>query len=186
MSESVRRSVRSQRQSAAGEKLLLHVYDELRRLARAYLRQEGGYQTLDPTGLVHEAYLRLSARTGIAWRGRTHFLAVAATEMRRVLVERARAAAAKKRGSRPRRISLSEGLLAVRAPTLDVLALDEALHKLATLDERQARVAEMRLFSGMAAHEIGTSLGVAERTVKGDWRVARAWLAHELRGGEPA
>jgi len=164
--------------------LLPVVYDELRRLAKAYLKDEGGYQTLEPTALVHEAYVRLSKRTGIAWRGKTHFLAIAASEMRRVLVERARAKNTIKRGARPPRITLSDELIAGRDRPLEILALDEALRHLSERSPRQARVAEMRLFAEMRAIEIGESLGVSERTVKDDWRMARAWLARSLRQGE--
>ena len=163
--------------------LLLQVYDELRRRARAYLRAECGYQTLDPTALVHEAYARMARRHEIVWQGRTHFLAVAASEMRRILVERARAAAARKRGSRPDRVTLGEAMAVTRERTVDILALDEALSALAARSARQARVAEMRLFAGMGAAEIGDVLQVSERTVKGDWRMGRAWLARALGSG---
>ena len=170
--------------SSAVDRLLPAVYDELRRLARSYLREEGGYQTLEPTALVHEAYLRLAKRTGIDWRGKTHFLAIAASEMRRVLVERARSANASKRGARPPRITLTDELLVERDHPMEILALDEALRGLSDKSPRQARVAEMRLFAEMRSHEIGATLGVSERTVKDDWRMARAWLARVLRGGE--
>lgn len=165
------------------DRLLLQVYEELRRRARSYLRAEGGYQTLDPTALVHEAYARLARRTEIAWQGRTHFLAVAAGEMRRILVERARAAAAHKRGGRPHRVTLGDAMAVSSERTVDILALDEALSALAARSARQARVAEMRLFAGMGAAEIGDVLQVSERTVKGDWRMGRAWLARALRSG---
>ena len=166
------------------DSLLPVVYDELRRLAKSYLHDEGGYQTLEPTALVHEAYVRLAKRTGLVWRGRTHFLAIAASEMRRVLVERARAKNAAKRGARPPRITLSEDLVAGRDRPLEILALDEALRRLGDASPRQARVAEMRLFAEMRSQEIGETLGVSERTVKDDWRMARAWLARTLRNGE--
>lgn len=163
---------------------MVAVYDELRRLARSYLRREGGYQTLGPTALVHEAYVRLARRATIRWRGRTHFLAVAASEMRRVLVERARAADARKRGARPVRVSLTDHLLVGGHNSTDLLALDEALTLLASASARQARVAEMRLFAGLPVSEISAQLRVSERTVKGDWRMARAWIARALRGEE--
>jgi RNA polymerase sigma-70 factor (ECF subfamily) len=168
------------------DRLLLLTYEELRRRARAYLRAEGGgYQTLDPTALVHEAYSRLALRRGIAWQGKTHFLAIAAGEMRRVLVERARAAGARKRGGRPGRVTLGEVELTTPARSVDVLALEEALSALAARSTRQARVAEMRLFAGMGAAEISEVLRVSERTVKGDWRLGRAWLARALRAEPP-
>ena len=175
----------TERSRAVVDRLLVQCYEELRRRARAYLRAEGGYQTLDPTALVHEAYARLARRAGIDWQGRTHFLAIAASEMRRVLVERARAASARKRGARPDRVTLGEAALAAEDRTVDVLALDQALSSLAERSARQARVAEMRLFAGMAAQEIGDALQVSERTVKGDWRMGRAWLARALRGEVP-
>jgi RNA polymerase sigma factor (TIGR02999 family) len=166
------------------DRLLIVVYDELRRLARVYLKREGGYQTLGPTALVHEAYLRLARRTTIRWRGKTHFLAVAASEMRRVLVERARAADARKRGARPARVALVDDLLVVASGSTDLLALDEALRLLAVASARQARVAEMRLFADLPVREISAALCVSERTVKDDWRMARAWIARALRGQE--
>ena len=162
--------------------LLPLAYDSLRAIANRYLEREGGYHTLQPTALVHEAYLRLARRDEIDWQGRTHFLAIAAREMRRVLVDHARAAGALKRGARERRISLHEGLAQGGAANLEVLALDEALSRLASLCPRQARIAELRIYAGMLPREIGDVVGVSERTVKRDWRMARAWLARELRG----
>jgi RNA polymerase sigma factor (TIGR02999 family) len=170
--------------SPAADRLLIVVYEELRRLARFYLKREGGYQTLGPTALVHEAYVRLAGRTTIRWRGRTHFLAVAAGEMRRVLVERARAADALKRGARPVRVVLADDLLVGGTGSTDLLALDEALTSLAAASARQARVAEMRLFAELPVREISAALCVSERTVKDDWRMARAWIARALRGQE--
>lgn len=170
--------------SRGAERHLLAVYDELRRLARSYLRREGGYQTLGPTALVHEAYVRLARRATIRWRGRTHFLAVAASEMRRVLVERARAADARKRGARPVRVSLADHLVVGGHDATDLLALDEALTLLAAASPRQARIAEMRLFADLPVSEISAQLRVSERTVKNDWRMARAWIARVLRGQE--
>lgn len=163
--------------------LLPMVYEELRRIARAYLRRENGSRLLDPTELVHEAYLRLESRRPFPWQGRTHFLAIAAGEMRRVLVERARAAKTRKRGDGFRRITLSARLPRHADGTVEILALEEALTHLEERSPRQARVAQMRLFAGMHVREIGEHLGVSERTVKGDWRMARAWLARELRSG---
>jgi RNA polymerase sigma factor (TIGR02999 family) len=166
------------------DRLLMAVYDELRRLARFYLKREGGYQTLGPTALVHEAYVRLARRTTIRWRGRTHFLAVAAGEMRRVLVERARTADAQKRGGRPVRVALADDLSVVGTGPTDLLALDEALTLLSAVSARQTRVAEMRMFAELPVREISAALGVSERTVKDDWRMARAWIARALRGQE--
>ena len=166
------------------DRLLLMVYDELRSLARRYLDAERSYQTLQPTALVHEAYLRLVKLDRMEWKDKTHFLAMAATQMRRILVERARAASARRRGSRPRRITLdSESDLTEERRPLDLLALDEALRKLGERSARQARVAEMHVFSGMQMDEIGAFLSLSERTIKRDWRFARAWLTRELRRG---
>ncbi|MGH9870599.1 MAG: ECF-type sigma factor [Candidatus Polarisedimenticolia bacterium] len=165
--------------------LLPLVYDDLRRLAARCLRRESGDLVMQPASLVHEMYLRLAGADGIDWRGRTHLLAVAATEMRRILVEHARAARAAKRGGRPARISLAEGLLVTQdRHRFELLALDESMTKLAARSPRQACVAELRLFAGMSVREIAVELEVCERTVKGDWGVARAWLARALRSVE--
>ena len=195
---------------AGGDELGAHVqraYAELRRLAMMYLNAEGPYHTLQPTALVHEAYLRLSRLEQMHWHSDSHFFAMAATQMRRVLVDHARAKAALKRGggTSTRRIYVFD--LSVEAAgserdhlcgtgielredtairddrTVDVLALDEALEHLAARSPRQARVAEMRLFSGMSTKETADVLGVSEKTIKGQWRVARAWLGRELRDG---
>jgi RNA polymerase sigma factor (TIGR02999 family) len=168
----------------AVDRLLPLVYDELRRLAGRCLRNEGADHLLQPTALVHEAYVRLAGAQGIDWQGKTHLLAVAATEMRRILVEQARSAGAAKRGSRPRRISLDEGLLTTSGRIEELLSLDESLRRLADMSPRQARVAEMRLFAGMLVQEIAGAMGVSERTVKADWQVARAWLARDLRNDD--
>jgi RNA polymerase sigma factor (TIGR02999 family) len=156
------------------------VYDSLRSLARIYFRRERGYHTLQPTALVHEAYLRIASSETIELTGKTHFLALAATQMRRVLVEHARAANRMKRGSGRTRVTLDESMTPVSRQTVDLLALEEALTALAERNGRQARVAEMRLFAGMTMQEISIVAGVSDRTVKQDWRVARAWLAATL------
>ena len=160
------------------DRLLPLVYRELRALAARYLRSERAGSTWQPTALVHEAYLRLIESERIDWKGKTHFMAVAAIQMRRILVDHARARAAKKRGGRP--ITLTETLLSTAKPSIDLMALDEALDRLATRSPRQARVVELKLFAGLVSTEIAFSLGVSERTVKEDWRVARAWLMNEL------
>jgi RNA polymerase sigma-70 factor (ECF subfamily) len=134
---------------------------------------------------VHEAYLRLAEEREMDWRGKTHFYAVAAKQMRRILVEHARAALRQKRGGRPRRITLSESLVRVPALSVDVLALHQALTRLSRRHERQGRVAELRLFSGLLVREVAGLLDVSEATVKCDWRVARAWLLKELRVRRP-
>jgi RNA polymerase sigma factor (TIGR02999 family) len=158
------------------------VYDRLRALARRYMRDERAEHTLQPTALVHEAYLRLQGLDRVSWRGKTHFYAMAARQMRRVLVEHARATRAQKRGAERRRISLREDLALTRDHSLELLALDEALRGLTARSARQGRVAELRLFAGMRHEEIAQALGVSERTVLKDWRMARAWLSRELKG----
>ena len=165
-------------------RLLPLVYVELRRLAHAYMRRERVSHTLQPTALVHEAYMRMGNVNRIAWRGKTHFFAMAATQMRRVLVEHARAAGRKKRGSKPLRVELGEGVALTEALSFDLLAIDEALEQLARRSERQARVAELRLFAGMTAAEITSIVAVSERTVKQDWRIARAWISRRMKSGE--
>jgi RNA polymerase sigma factor (TIGR02999 family) len=158
------------------------IYDDLRALARRYMQLERG-STLQPTALVHEAYMRLIDIDRIDWSGKTHFFAMAAIQMRRILVERARAASAHKRGGRPERVTLRDGLASPAEIPLDLLALDQALDVLARCSPRQCRVTELRLFGGLTVSETAHVLGVSERTVKQDWRVARAWLSTELSRG---
>lgn len=166
----------------AVDRLLPLLYDRLRTVARRHIRDEGRDHTLQPTALVHEVYLRL-AGSGVDWNGPAHFLALAAREMRRILVDHARAAGAAKRGGGLQRIPLADDLAMVQSRPLDSLALDEALDHLAARHSRRARVVEMRLFAGMLHDEIAAVLGVTDRTVKEDWKMARAWLARELRRG---
>jgi RNA polymerase sigma factor (TIGR02999 family) len=161
--------------------LLPLVYSELRALAGAYMKRERPDHSLTPTAVVHEAYLRLIDNSRTDWRGKTHFFAVAAVQMRRVLVDHARAHAARKRGGDRLRISITETADLEAAISLDVLALNEVLDRLAVLSPRQARVVELRFFGGLGVRETALCLQVSERTVKEDWRVARAWLRRELR-----
>ncbi len=176
-------------ESEAGEprpsqdELFLLVYDELRALARRYLDGEASPGSLQPTALVHEAYLRLVKIDRMRWNDKAHFFAMAATQMRRILVERARAASARKRGSRPRQITLDSDLGSSEGSPLEILVIDEALRRLDERDARQAKIAEMHVFSGMQSAEIAEALSISERTVRRDWRVARAWLTRELRQG---
>jgi RNA polymerase sigma factor (TIGR02999 family) len=162
------------------EDLLPLVYDELRALAANYMRKERPGGTLQPTALVHEAYLRLAASQRLDVQGKTHFFALAALQMRRILVDRARAAGSAKRGGGLRRITLTDGICMSPDGTVELLALDDVLDRLSRRNSRQAQVAEMRLFGGMISREIASYLGVAERTVREDWRVARAWMMKEL------
>jgi RNA polymerase sigma factor (TIGR02999 family) len=163
--------------SKAVSQLMPLVYDELRRLAASYLRRERPGQTLQATALVHEAYVRLIGEKAHNWQNRTHFLAIAALSMRQILVQRARARKAAKRGGDPERIVLDEQLLPA-APAaqqeIDLVALDAALEK------RQAKIVELRYFGGLSVEEVGDVLDISSATVKRDWTLARAWLRREL------
>ncbi|MGV3518095.1 MAG: sigma-70 family RNA polymerase sigma factor [Luteitalea sp.] len=172
-------------QSAAGDaaaaaELFPIVYEELRRLAASALRRERTDHTLQPTALVHEAFLRLAETPGASWENRAHFVAVAARVMRRVLVDHARGRNALKRGNGEIRVPLDDVDVAAVGQDVDLVALDDALARLATLDERQARIVELRFFGGLSVPETAALIGASERTVKRDWQVARAWLTREL------
>ncbi|MEL6715478.1 MAG: ECF-type sigma factor [Planctomycetota bacterium] len=163
----------------ADDELLGRVYDELKRLAAAFLAREGQGHTLQPTALVHEAYMRVSAQDGVQPRNPGHLRALSAIAMRRVLVDHARAKKAAKRGGGWDRVTLDAGLME-GAEGLDALELDAALTRLAEVDERRARVVELRFFGGLTNREVGEHMGVSETTVEADWRFARAWLSREL------
>lgn len=165
--------------------LLPIVYEELRRLAAAYLRRERPGQTLQPTGLVHEAYLRLRKDRPDRWQNRAHFCAIAAHAMRQILIERARARGAQKRGGARPRVTLQDDVAGEDGPlsAVDLLALDEALGRLAALDPEQARLVELRFFGGLTIEETADAMGLSPATVKRHWTVARAWLARELAEG---
>jgi RNA polymerase sigma factor (TIGR02999 family) len=157
------------------------VYAELRRQAARALRREGAGHTLQATALVHEAWLRLDGQHDARWESRTQFLAVAAQMMRRVLVDHARARRALKRGGAGTQVTLGDAPYAIVSPDdMDVLALDEALARLATIDPRKARLVELRYFAGMSIPEAATALGVSLATVGREWAVARMWLRREL------
>lgn len=164
----------------AQDQLIPLVYKELRRIAGAHLRRESPQHTLQPTALVHEAYLRLIDIKQVDWQSRAHFFSIASTAMRRILVDHARANRAGKRGGPEATIFLDESLIpaATRAP--EVLALDQVLDKLARIDPRKAKIIEMRFFAGMTEEETGDVLGISVRTVKRDWKFAKAWLFKEL------
>jgi RNA polymerase sigma-70 factor (ECF subfamily) len=165
---------------SAADRLLPLVYDELRALAAARLAQERAGHTLQPTALAHEAYLKLVDQSRVQWRGREHFLAVASTFIRRILVDHARSYKAAKRGA-GHRVGLDASETLVPAEDgVDLIDVDEALIELARLSERQARVVELRFFAGLDVAQTAAVLDVAERTVKGDWAVARAWLRRRL------
>jgi len=166
------------------EALMPAVYAELRRLAAHYLKGERPGQTLQPTALVHEAYMKLQKDRPERWQNRAHFCAIAAHAMRQVLIERARARDALKRGGGQPRVTFDESLPAV-APDrgVDLIALDTALERLAALDAGQARIVELRYFGGLSIEETAEAMGISPATVKRHWAVARAWLAKELEPG---
>ena len=169
--------------AAALDRLVPVVYGELRRVARARLRGQRPDFTLQTTALVHEVYLRLVQAGDRTWQNRTHFFALCAQAMRQILVNAALARRAAKRGGAMPRVALDEELAALPAPAVDILALDEALTQLAGEWPRAARVVELRVFGGFKEKEIAQVLGISERTVRGDWRVAAMWLSRELGGG---
>jgi len=164
----------------AATALMPIVYDELRRLAHAYMGRERPGQTIQATALVHEAYLRLLKDKKQAWQGRTHFLAIAATSMRQILVERARARGAIKRGGEKVRVTLNEGAVGGGEEDVDVLAIDAALTKLAEVDPQLARIVELRFFGGLTISEAAEALDVSPATVKRGWTLAKAWLRREV------
>jgi RNA polymerase sigma-70 factor, ECF subfamily len=166
--------------ASAAAKLMPLVYDEFRALAARHLRHERADHTLQPTALVHEAYLRLIDQTRVDWQGRTHFFAVGAQAIRRILVDHARQRKRQKRGGGAGRVALDESVALAPQRAEEILALDEALENLAKLDSRQAQIVEMRFFAGMSVDEVAGVLGVSKRTVEGDWTMARAWLMREL------
>ena len=169
----------------AAEQLLPLVYDELRKLAKRRLAQEKPGQTLQATALVHEAYLRLvGSRPEQGWDSRGHFFAAAAEAMRRILVENARRKGRQKRGGDLARVELDEAGLACRMPPDDLLALDEAMTRLATEDPVKARLVQLRFFAGLSLEESARALGVSAVTAKRYWRYAKAWLHREVAGND--
>lgn len=164
----------------AASRLMPFVYDELRRQARLFLARERGTHTLQPTALVHEAYLRLVDQTRVNWQNRAHFYGIAASMMRRVLIDHARAHVTEKRGGASLHLSLDDVDVPIEQRAASLLALDEALDKLAKLDERKLKVVELRFFAGLDDEEIAKVLVVTTRTVQRDWQKARLLLYHEL------
>lgn len=165
------------------ERLLPLVYDHLRDIANRALRGERPDHTLNSTALVHEAWLRLVELDRITWRDRAHFFGACAQIMRRVLISHARSRGAEKRGGpEARQVPIEDVVLAAATRPADLLALDEALTRLAALSERQARVVECRFFAGMSVEDTAEVLGISPATVKREWTVARAWLNQELAG----
>lgn len=169
----------------AAERLFPLVYDHLHRQARRFMARERPGHTLQPTALVHEAYLRLAGQSRMSWRDRQHFYALAAIAMRRVLLNFARARQTAKRGGEPPVRLLVEPPPMSAGRAADLLALDEALNRLAGIDPRQARIVELRFFAGLTVEEAAGVLGVSAVTVKRGWRLARAWLQREMRPGGP-
>jgi len=168
-------------EKAAGTLLMDAVYAELRQIARAHLRRERRGDSLPPTALVHEAYLKLVDQRRVQWQNRVHFFAVAARVMRRLLVDHARSRGAQKRGASIT-VPLADIDPAVNPPAPDILALDEALERLTALDPRQATLVELRFFGGLTVEEAAEAMDIAPITVKRDWALARTWLYRELRG----
>ena len=163
------------------EALLPLVYDELRRLARGYLQRERPGHTLQSTALVHEAYMRLVDQD-VSWQNRAHFFGIAAQMMRRILVDHARTKNAAKRGDGACMVTLDEAMVGTEQRDVNVIALDEALDKLAKLDPQQSRIVELKFFAGLSIEETAEVLKISPATVKRDWVVAKAWLYREMQG----
>jgi RNA polymerase sigma factor (TIGR02999 family) len=170
--------------TAALDKLVPLVYDELHRLAHCYMAREWANHTLQTTALVHEVYLRLVDANEIEWKNRGHFFAISANVMRRILVEFAHSRDSQKRGGDVRKISLDEAAILPPDPDEDLLALDSALTALAACDSRRAKVVELRFFGGFTEQETADALGVSSDTVLRDWKSAKLWLYREMRRGE--
>ncbi len=168
------------------EQLLPEVYQELRRLAQSYMRRENSGHTLQATALVHEAFFRLIDQKAVQWQNRAQFFGVAAQLMRRILIDHARVRKAAKRGGSQAKIAFDEAVHWNEADTgPDLLALDTALEKLTTIDERQAKIVELRYFGGLSIEETAHVLSTSPATVKRDWTLAKAWLYRELGNVEP-
>jgi len=164
----------------AEEQLFADVYTELRALAARYLRRERQNHTLQPTALVHEAYLKLHGETRVDWRGQAHFLAIASQAMRQILVDHARRRGAAKRGGSRHRIALDDNVLIESNRDVDLLALEDALTKLTKLDPRQAQMIELRFFAGLSIAEAAKVMGMSKRSAEREWTMVRAWLRREL------
>ena len=167
----------------APARLMPLIYDELRRLADYYLRRERPDHTLQPTALVHEAYLKLIDQTRVDWQNRAHFFGVAAQLMRRILVDHARRHRASKRGGFQQKLTLDEAVDYSQPRDVDLVKLDDALTALAKFDARQSRIVELRFFGGLTIEETAEALGISPATVKVDWSMAKAWLCREIGGG---
>ena len=170
----------------AFKQLFADVYAELRALAARYMEPERKNHTLQPTALVHEAYFKLVDQTRVDWRGRTHFLAIAAQAMRRILVDHARRRGAAKRGGKWHRIALDDNRVIESNRDEDVLALEDALTKLKELDPRQAHMIELRFFGGLSIAEVAKVMAISKRSAEREWTMVRAWLRRELSTSEMA
>ena len=166
---------------AAASKLIPVVYKELRRLAGGYMRRERIDHTLQPTALVHEAYLKLVKQHSVDWQSREHFFGIAAQVMRRILVDHARGHLREKRGGGQRPVAMDEALVFAPEQSEELLKLDEALERLTKLDPRQGRIVELRFFGGLTVEQTADLLGISPKTVKRDWSMAKAWLHGELK-----
>ena len=169
----------------ARERMLPLVYDELRRLAASYLRRERPGHTLQPTALVHEAYVRLVDQRQVDWSNRAQFVGLAAVMMRRILVNHARDRVADKRGAGAEHVPLTLATDRAGAPELNVLEVHEALDRLAALDPRKSQIVELKFFGGLTTDEIAQTIGVSRATVEREWKFSRAWLHREVTGGSP-
>ncbi|WP_433975528.1 sigma-70 family RNA polymerase sigma factor [Tunturiibacter lichenicola] len=167
---------------AALEQLVPLVYEELRRLARSHLRREAAGHSIQSAGLVHEAYLRMVGKDPPDWQNRAHFFGVAARLMREILVDRTRKFRAAKRGAGAGELPLDEAIGLPHQRSVDLILLDDALERLAKLDERQCRIVELRFFAGLSLEETSVALGISEATVSREWTTARLWLRHEIAG----
>jgi RNA polymerase sigma-70 factor (ECF subfamily) len=171
----------AQGNEAAGEKVVPLVYDELKRLARGYMRRERPDHTLQTTALVHEAYLKLVRQRKINWQCRSHFFGIAAQMMRRILLDHARGHLRHKRGSARQVLQLDQALTFSAERSAELVQLDEALERLSAIDPRQSKIVELRFFGGLTVEETARIVGISPKTVKRDWAVAKAWLHGELR-----
>jgi RNA polymerase sigma factor (TIGR02999 family) len=170
-------------QADAADALAPLIYAELRRLAGACMRRERAGHTLQPTALVHEAYLRLVGQREVQWKSRAHFYGIAGQLMRRILLDFARKRLSSKRGGAGRKVTLDEGLVISEDRLDDVLLVDAALNRLSALDERQGRIVELRFFAGLSVEETAQALEISPITVKRDWNSAKAWLYREIAKG---
>jgi RNA polymerase sigma factor (TIGR02999 family) len=172
---------------AALDQLLPLVYSELRRLASAYLRRERSNHTLQSTALVHEAFMRMVNQQDVQWKNRAHFFAIASQMIRRILVDYARSQHAEKRGSGAVKLALDEAMAVPQAPATDVdlLGLNDALDRLAAMDERQSRIVELRFFAGLSIEETAEVMSLSPASIKREWQTARAWLFREMTRSAP-